>query len=320
MTSRRLSTNWIVGKKVDLAAFIGGALAGYAVFFMHAGLGWDMVLIYVLFLTFLDTPHFFGTYLRTYLDRGRIQGAAGLSAREPPLAFWPGPSSCSWPTCLFRAGVANYMVPFNVFILAVGIWAYWHVVRQHYGFMRLYQAKNGENALTDRRRDGWLMHLGLMLPFVVFAIRHPEARQAFGLPKQVPPLPSFSALGGWHGILAGSWIGRMSWEHFVAAGCALALAGLIGDFIVRQAAKWRRGRALERPQDPPFRGRPAAAYRGLLFARGPDRPPHHLQRLRHHLPRHPVPCPGVLPPAPPLPRPQRRPLRPGSPPSSPATS
>ena len=65
----KTSTNWIVGKRVDLIGFIGGALAGYAIFFMHAGLGWDMLLIYVLFITFLDTPHFFGTYLRTYLDK-----------------------------------------------------------------------------------------------------------------------------------------------------------------------------------------------------------------------------------------------------------
>jgi len=69
VTEARFSTQWIVGKRVDLFAFIGGALAGYMVFFMHAGLGWDMMLIYLLFITFLDTPHFFGTYLRTYLDR-----------------------------------------------------------------------------------------------------------------------------------------------------------------------------------------------------------------------------------------------------------
>src|ERR1700733_12844917 len=77
-TSPQVSFNWIVGKRVDLAAFIGGALAGYLVFFMHAGLGWDMVLIYVLFLTFLDTPHFFGTYLRTYLDRQEFKARRGL--------------------------------------------------------------------------------------------------------------------------------------------------------------------------------------------------------------------------------------------------
>ena len=36
--SSSLSIKWIVGKQVDLAAFIGGALAGYMIFFMHAGL------------------------------------------------------------------------------------------------------------------------------------------------------------------------------------------------------------------------------------------------------------------------------------------
>ena len=246
MTSR-LNSNWIVGKRVDLAAFIGGALAGYLVFFMHAGLGWDMVLIYVLFLTFLDTPHFFGTYLRTYLDREEFKARRGFLLGSL-LWLLAGPLTLLFSYGLFSAGVSNYMVPFNVFILGVGLWAYWHVVRQHYGFMRLYQSKNGENAPLDRRRDGWLMHFGLMLPFVVFALRHPESRRAFGLPAELPPVPSLSELGGLRGVLSGSWIGRVSWEHFVVAGCALALSALIGDFIFRQVGKWRRGEPLNGPK------------------------------------------------------------------------
>src|SRR5579864_8409993 len=137
------SSNWIVGKRVDLAAFIGGALAGYAVFGMHAGLHWSMPLIYMLFITFLDTPHFFGTYLRTYLDKEEFR------ARRPLLLgslLWLGSGPLTLLLCygLFRAGAAHYLLPFTVFYLGFSLWAYWHVVRQHYGFMRLYQAKNGE--------------------------------------------------------------------------------------------------------------------------------------------------------------------------------
>src|SRR5271155_500155 len=102
MTSR-LSTNWIVGKKVDLAAFIGGALAGYAFFFMHAGLGWDMLLIYVLFLTFMDTPHFFGTYLRTYLDKGEFKARRGFLLGSL-LWLLAGPLTLLFSYGLFSAG------------------------------------------------------------------------------------------------------------------------------------------------------------------------------------------------------------------------
>jgi len=242
-----LSVNWIVGKRVDLAAFIGGALAGYLVFFMHAGLGWDMLLIYVLFITFLDTPHFFGTYLRTYLDKREFRARRGFLLGSL-LWLLAGPLVLLFCYGLFAAGIGRYMVPFEVFVLAVGIWAYWHVVRQHYGFMRLYQVKNGEVSPKDRRRDGLLMHLGLTLPFVVFVLRHPESRQAFGLSAQMPPLPSWAQLGGLPGIMAGSWIGRVGWEHFVTAGCMLALAALIVDFVVRQAGKWRRGEPVNVPK------------------------------------------------------------------------
>jgi hypothetical protein len=246
-TSPQVSFNWIVGKRVDLAAFIGGALAGYMVFFMHAGLGWDMLLIYLLFITFLDTPHFFGTYLRTYLDRAefRVRRRFLLGSL---LWLVAGPLVLLVCYGLYAAGVGRYMIPFDVFVLAVGIWAYWHVVRQHYGFMRLYQVKNGETALVDRRRDGLLMHLGLMLPFVVFVLRHPESRQAFGLAPQLPFLPSLAQLGGWSGVISGSWIGRISWQYFVIAGCAIAVAALIVDFVVRQAGKWRRGEPLNAPK------------------------------------------------------------------------
>ncbi len=40
-----VSVNWIINRRTDLLWFIGGALAGYALFFMHAGLGWDMITI-----------------------------------------------------------------------------------------------------------------------------------------------------------------------------------------------------------------------------------------------------------------------------------
>lgn len=227
MTAPRISAQWIVGKRVDLTAFIGGALAGYLVFFMHAGLHWDMKLIYLLFIMLLDTPHFFGTYLRTYLDREEFR------ARRPLLLgsllwLFSGPFALLLCFGLFKAGVGPYLVPFQLYFVGFSLWAYWHVVRQHYGFMRLYQVKNGERLCPDAGKDGWLMHLGLMLPFVVFALRHPESRQAFGLPAQLP---------------AG-----FSWERAVFAACSLALAGLLAAFIWREFSRVRRGEPLNVPK------------------------------------------------------------------------
>lgn len=223
----KTSINWIVGKRVDLVAFIGGALAGYAVFFMHAGLGWDMALIYFLFITFIDTPHFFGTYLRTYLDPQEFRARRKLLLGSL-LWLLSGPFTLLICYGLFRAGIASYMLPFTAFYLGFSLWAYWHVVRQHYGFMRLYQVKNGERAAHNASQDGLLMHLGLMLPFVVFALRHPESRKLFGLAPQLAP--------GW------------SWEHVLFGIIALVLSYLIVSFIVREAGRVRRGEPLNVPK------------------------------------------------------------------------
>jgi len=71
--SATLSVNWIINRRMNLTWFIGAALSGYALFLMRAGLGWDMVGIWFLSVVFLDTPHFFGTFSRTYLDKREFQ-------------------------------------------------------------------------------------------------------------------------------------------------------------------------------------------------------------------------------------------------------
>ena len=35
--------------------------------------------------------------------------------------------------------------------LLVGVWAYYHVIRQHYGFMVLYKVKNRDLGRLDNR-------------------------------------------------------------------------------------------------------------------------------------------------------------------------
>src|SRR5262245_13888874 len=74
----RLKTNWIISKRSDLLWFIGGALAGYAMFYLHAGLQLDMVTVWFLWVVFLDSPHFFGTYVRTYFDKEEFQARKKL--------------------------------------------------------------------------------------------------------------------------------------------------------------------------------------------------------------------------------------------------
>jgi len=69
----RFTFHWIVSPRADLLWFIGGALGGYLLLYLHAGLGLDMITVWFLWVVLLDSPHFFGTYSRTYFDREEWQ-------------------------------------------------------------------------------------------------------------------------------------------------------------------------------------------------------------------------------------------------------
>jgi hypothetical protein len=70
-----------------------------------------------------------------------------------------------------------------VLVLIVAVWAYYHVVRQHYGFMVLYKVKNRDLKPVDNLLDR--IFIGVMLvfpPFHRFVIHHPEE---LGAPKGI---------------------------------------------------------------------------------------------------------------------------------------
>ena len=123
--SSRFSINWIVDQKSDLLWFIGGALAGYAMFYLHAGLQLDMVTVWFFWVMFLDTPHFFGTYVRTYFDKEEFQ-------KRKQLLLWSlswllfGPLMIGLSYVLHSAGFVGYSTPFLFFVLFL---FYFFVVR-----------------------------------------------------------------------------------------------------------------------------------------------------------------------------------------------
>ncbi len=70
--------------------------------------------------------------------------------------------------------------------LLVGVWAYYHVIRQHYGFMVLYKVKNRDLGRLDNTLDR--VFLGVMTvlpPFRRFFVLHPKE---LGIPFSFPRL------------------------------------------------------------------------------------------------------------------------------------
>lgn len=245
--SDAFSMNWIINRRMDLSWFIGGGLAGYALFFMHAGLGWDMVGIWFLWVVLLDSPHFFGTISRTYLDKQEFRQRKRLLTWSL-LWFAAGPLMLVLSYGLHELGVGAYELPWSIFLIFFGLWAYWHVVRQHYGFMRLYQKKNGDADPIDARLDSWLLYSGLLLPFLVFIIRHPEARVQFGFPEMVaayPPLPADSRLLAPFSV---DYLTALAWEHWIVAVCASVIGTLVIIFMLRQVSRVYAGEKVNGPK------------------------------------------------------------------------
>ncbi len=242
-----LSTNWIINRRMDLSWFIGGALAGYTLFFMHAGLGWDMVGIWFLWVVLLDSPHFFGTISRTYFDRQEFRQRRRLLTWSL-LWFAAGPAMVLVSWALFEAGVGVYDLPWKAFLIFFGLWAYWHVVRQHYGFLRLYQKKNGDAHPVDARLDSSLLYAGLILPFAAFIVRHPEVRVQFGLPEAEPAYPVLPEAGRLAAPFDPAYLSGLAWEHWVVALCTAAIGTLAIAFLIRQLVRVASGEKINGPK------------------------------------------------------------------------
>ena len=245
--AERLSMNWIISRRMDLAWFIGGALAGYALFFVHAGLGWDMVGIWFLWVVLLDSPHFFGTFSRTYLDKQEFKQRRRLLLWSL-LWFLAGPLMILLSFGLHELGVGAYQFPWKLFLVFFGLWAYWHIVRQHYGFLRLYQKKNADYHPIDARLDSALLYAGLLLPFLAFIVRHPETRVQLGLGEAVPVYPVLAESGRLASVFDPAYLAALSWEHVVIAFSVAAVGTLALAFAARQVARLCSGEPVNGPK------------------------------------------------------------------------
>lgn len=224
------TSNWIIDKRTDLIWFIGGALGGYLLMFMYAGLGWDMVTIWFFWVAFIDTPHFFGTYSRTYLDKQEFKQRKKLLLWSL-LWFLAGPVVITLSYLMYQYGSTGYDIPWIIFTSFFGLWAYWHVVRQHYGFLALYKKKNKEQVKWDYYLDSSLLYGGLMLPFVVFIVRFPETNTLLA-----PVLSTVQSVVGISAVSLVSWF-------------TLGVIGLLCiAYIARQIYLVRQGEGVNIPK------------------------------------------------------------------------
>lgn len=196
-----ISLRWIISAHDDLIWFIGSVVSSYLLLFLYVKGILPLVPMAALWAILIDAPHVFGTLSRTYFDREERKNRARLL----------------WGSLLFFA-VGPLMVLMGagfVFFFVAALWAYYHLVKQHYGFMVLYKKKNQDLARIDNALDRLLLLFAFNYPFVEFIARDPEAM------ARVPGL----LRGGVNGLskillistilLAIVWLGRQVQRAFV---------------------------------------------------------------------------------------------------------
>lgn len=174
MQAPTISVRWITNRNCDLLCYIGAAATGYLLIYANLRLGISALWLWWFWIVAVDGPHVFATLSRTYLDSEEWRQRPGLLLGSL-LWFVVGP-------IFFTVSLISHSLqPFLLFLTLANLWAYWHVVRQHYGFLVLYQKKNGEPSGKANRIDYWIFYVLMIAPFVSFILRHPQARPFFGL-------------------------------------------------------------------------------------------------------------------------------------------
>ena len=161
-TSPRWFPHWIVSRGVDLSLVIGSASAGYVYLLLYTALHVKISLLWWFWSVGFDGTHIFATASRTYFD-------PEARARHPKLLYGSLLVFFALGPLMVLAGQKALLA------LLVGVWAYYHVVRQHYGFLVLYKVKNRDLLPLDNTLDRLFLFVMMIFPpFHRFFIHHPE--------------------------------------------------------------------------------------------------------------------------------------------------
>lgn len=151
--------NWIVSPRDDLIYFIGSALAGYLTWLTVVAAAVPVPILWWVWTIVFDSPHLFATATRTYLD--------AEMRRERPLLLW---GALAW----FAVGPLAVLAGAGpLFFGFAYVWAYVHLVKQHYGFMVLYKRRNGDSDPAGDRVDSLYIRIALYAPYVAAVFAHP---------------------------------------------------------------------------------------------------------------------------------------------------
>src|SRR5437764_4551879 len=166
--SRAISLRWIINAREDLIWFIGSVASSYLLLILYVTGIVPLIPMVAGWAILIDAPHVFGTLSRTYFDKSEWRTRKRLMLGS--LVF-------------FIIGPAMVLLGLGfTFFFVAALWAYYHLVKQHYGFMVLYKKKNHDLAPIDNALDRLLLLFAFNYPFVAFIANDSSAM------ARVPPV------------------------------------------------------------------------------------------------------------------------------------
>ncbi|MDP2308914.1 MAG: hypothetical protein Q8P18_23025 [Pseudomonadota bacterium] len=173
------SSAWIISRATDLRWFIGSALASYAILGLALVLPardpadfsafTPVVLVFLVWGILFDGSHVFATYTRTYFDREAFRGGRALLLGSLGWIAL-GPAAALLDAALGHDGRADPQngLVYTLFLVFAFSWAYYHLIKQHYGFLMLYKRKNADLLPVDNTLDKRFLWVGFGYPYLRF--------------------------------------------------------------------------------------------------------------------------------------------------------
>ncbi|RMG54209.1 MAG: tetratricopeptide repeat protein [Acidobacteria bacterium] len=201
------SSPWILSPFWDSVLFIGAPLVCMAAFLpMRAYFSSRQIAVFL--LAFFTFGHHLPGFLRIYGDRELFARYRLRFLLAPPLFF------------LAALGFRSY--EFHTLFLFLSAWDIWHVLMQHYGFMRIYDAKRGATSPLPARLD-WTVSLCWYLTLILNSPHYSHNLLRLAYQAGIPIIPTPALMG----VRRGLW--------FLSVGLTLLYVGY-------HVHRWREGR------------------------------------------------------------------------------
>jgi len=171
---------WIVSERADLLWFtIGGVAAAYAFWALWRFTHVPLLLLVAIWAVVFDETHGFATISRTYFDAEERARRGRWLWRSLAFFFAIGP-------VLIVLGLGDWLE------LATELWGYYHIFKQHYGFMMMYKKKNRDFNPVDMKLDKIFFFAAFYYPFLTYPLHDKEAAELLPFPILEPGATIYS--------------------------------------------------------------------------------------------------------------------------------